>query len=62
MEATDLVDAALAGFDQHELVTIPSLPDVRDWDNFVAAGRALDPNLSHSKPAARYGRAKVAGS
>jgi len=55
MEATDLVDAALAGFDQGELVTIPSLPDQRDWDNFVAARLALGPYLSRSKPAARYG-------
>jgi len=55
MEATDLVDAALAGFDQGELVTIPSLPDVKDWEKFVAARLALDPNLSRRKPAARYG-------
>jgi len=55
MEATGLVDAALAGFDQGELVTIPSLPDVRDWENFVAARLALGPNLSHSTPGARYG-------
>lgn len=61
MEATDLVDAALAGFDQGELVTIPSLPDVKDWENFVAARLALDPNLSHSKPAARYGLTKAKG-
>ncbi|MGD1107311.1 MAG: SDR family oxidoreductase [Terracidiphilus sp.] len=59
MEATDLVDAALAGFDQGELVTIPSLPDARDWDNFVAARLALGPNLSHSKPAARYGLSRT---
>jgi len=55
MEATDLVDAALAGFDQGELVTIPSLPDVKDWEKFITARLALDPNLSHRKPAARYG-------
>jgi len=61
MEATDLVDAALAGFDQGELVTIPSLPDVRDWNNFVAARLALGPNLSHRKPAARYGLSKAGG-
>lgn len=61
MEATDLVDAALAGFDQGELVTIPSLPDVRDWNNFVAARLALGPNLSLSKPAARYGLSKSEG-
>jgi len=59
MEATDLVDAALAGFDQGELVTIPSLPDARDWNNFVAACLPLGPNLSHSKPAARYGLSKT---
>jgi hypothetical protein len=59
MKATDLVDAALAGFDQGELVTIPSLPDARDWDNFVAARLALGPNLSHRKPAARYGLSKA---
>jgi hypothetical protein len=61
MEATDLVDAALAGFDQGELVTIPSLPDVRDWNNFVAARLALGPNLSLSKPAARYCLSKSEG-
>lgn len=54
MDATDLVDAALVGFDQGELVTIPSLPDVRDWERFVAARLALEPNLSRRKPAARY--------
>jgi uncharacterized protein len=62
MEATDLVDAALAGFDQGELVTIPSLPDVKDWEAFVAARLALDANLSHRKPAPRYGLTKTEGS
>jgi uncharacterized protein len=61
MDATDLVDAALAGFDRGELVTIPSLPDVRDWERFVAARLALEPNLSHSKPAARYRLAGTPG-
>ena len=49
-----LVDAALAGFDQQELVTIPSLPDAADWDAFVSARAALGPNLSHNQAAARY--------
>ena len=62
MDATDLVDAALAGFDQGELVTIPSLPDMKDWENFVAARLALEPNLSHSKPAPRYGLTKIESS
>jgi short-subunit dehydrogenase len=48
------VDAALAGLDQGELVTILSLPDVENWDAFVAARKALRPSLSLSQPAARY--------
>jgi short-subunit dehydrogenase len=60
MDATDLVDAALAGFDQGELVTVPSLPDTADWRAFESARAALGPNLSHSKPAARYGVAAQA--
>ncbi|MCY1424078.1 3-beta-hydroxycholanate 3-dehydrogenase (NAD(+)) 2 [compost metagenome] len=54
MEAGEMVDAALAGFDQGELVTIPSLPDAADWDAFVAARQALRPNLSRNVAAARY--------
>ena len=34
MEAEDLVDAALVGFDRKELVTIPAVPDVAAWDAF----------------------------
>ncbi|NYI00652.1 SDR family NAD(P)-dependent oxidoreductase [Cupriavidus plantarum] len=55
MSGDDLVDAALAGFDQGEVYTVPSLPEVADWDRFEAARAALAPNLSHSKPAARFG-------
>lgn len=55
MSAGDLVDAALAGFDQGELATVPSLPELADWTAFESARAALAPNLSHSKPAARYG-------
>jgi uncharacterized protein len=55
MDAEDLVDAALAGLDQGELATVPSLPDAADWDAFQSARAALGPNLSRSRPAARYG-------
>lgn len=55
MTADDLVDASLAGLDQHELITIPSLPDIADWEKYEAARKALGPNLSRQKPAARYG-------
>jgi short-subunit dehydrogenase len=54
MAATDMVDAALAGLEQGELVTIPSLPDLSDWDRLDAARKALLPNLSRSVPAARF--------
>jgi short-subunit dehydrogenase len=54
MSTEDMVDAALAGFDRKELVTIPSLPNVKDWEAFEAARTALGPNLSLAKPAARY--------
>jgi uncharacterized protein len=55
MSAEDMVDAALAGLDQGELVTIPSLPDAADWSAFETARKALSPNLSRSEPARRYG-------
>ena len=53
MSAADMVDAALAGLDQGELVTIPALPEIADWNAFEAARQALKPNLSHRKPAPR---------
>jgi len=55
MSAGDMVDAALAGLDLGELVTIPSLPNAADWDSFEAARQVLAPNLSRTEPAARYG-------
>lgn len=54
MDAGDLVDAALRGFDQGELVTIPSLPNSADWQSLLQARMQLAPNLSHKLPAARY--------
>jgi short-subunit dehydrogenase len=55
MSAEDMVDASFAGLDQHEVITIPALSDIADWEKFEAARKALGPNLSHQKPAARYG-------
>ncbi|HWU15430.1 MAG TPA: SDR family oxidoreductase [Caulobacter sp.] len=54
MEVDDLVDAALAGFHQGELITIPSLPDPADFAAYDAARAHLLPNLSRNRPAARY--------
>jgi uncharacterized protein len=54
MKAEDTVDAALAGLDQGEVFTVPSLPDVADWQAYEASRQKLLPNLSRSTPANRY--------
>ena len=56
METEEMVDVALAGLDQGELVTIPSLPDAADWERFNAARLALGPKLSRDRAAERYRR------
>jgi short-subunit dehydrogenase len=55
MDVGELVDAALAGLDKGELVTIPSLLDAGQWDAFQAARLAMAPSLSKAHPAPRYG-------
>ena len=55
MSAEDMVDAALAGLDQGELVTIPPLQDSREWIRFEEARRAFNGKLSNRNPAPRYG-------
>jgi short-subunit dehydrogenase len=55
MTAEDLVDAALAGLDQGELVTIPTLHDGEQWTSWEADRRALAPKFANAKPAPRYG-------
>jgi short-subunit dehydrogenase len=60
MTVDDLVDAALAGLDRGELVTIPSLPEYAEWEAYEAARQQLLPKLSLSEPAARYGVARPA--
>jgi hypothetical protein len=54
MKADEVVDAALAGFDQGEFITIPSLPDLADWEAYETARQNLVPKLSLGSPAARY--------
>jgi short-subunit dehydrogenase len=54
MGVDEMVDASLAGFDLGETVTIPALPDNRDWQAFEAARLAMGPNLSRNHAAARY--------
>jgi short-subunit dehydrogenase len=54
MEVEELVDAALAGFDRRELVTIPPLPDAGQWDAFEAARKTMMPGFRNEHAAARY--------
>jgi len=49
-----MVDTALTGFGQGELITIPSLPDATDWQAYKAARQKLIPNLSRKVAAERY--------
>lgn len=58
MSAENLVDAALAGLDLGELVTIPPLQDGEDWARWEAGRRALAPKFGNASPAARYGIAR----
>jgi uncharacterized protein len=58
MATDDMVDAALAGLDQGEFVTIPALPQVEQWNAYEGARQALIPNLSRARPADRYGSAR----
>lgn len=54
MEAGDLVDAALVGYDRRETVTIPPLPDAQQWADYDVARFAMFANFAQSQPAARY--------
>ncbi len=54
MEVDEMVEAALSGLDHGEKVTIPSLPDIADWNALQAARQKLGPNLSRNHAAARY--------
>ena len=54
MEVGELVDAALAGFDRREIVTIPPLPDATQWNDFEAARKIMIPNFNQVHAATRY--------
>lgn len=54
MAVDELVDAALAGLDLGEVVTIPPLADEGQWAAFEQARLAMAPNLSTRDAAPRY--------
>ncbi len=60
MTPENVVDAALAGLDQGELVTIPVLQDGKIWDDYEAARRAMSSLLGGTTPSKRYRLAQTA--
>jgi short-subunit dehydrogenase len=54
MRAEDLVDAALAGFDAGELVTIPALHDTKAWTRWEQERRDMAAKFRNPKPAPHY--------
>jgi short-subunit dehydrogenase len=60
MEVEDLVDAALAGMDRKELVTIPSQHGDNDYARLLEARGTLLTGLVGNRPAPRYGITSVA--
>jgi short-subunit dehydrogenase len=54
MRAEDLVDAALAGFDAGELVTISALHDGDIWTRWERERREMSPKFRNPRPAPRY--------
>jgi short-subunit dehydrogenase len=55
MSVEYLVDAALAGLDAGELVTIPGLHDGELWTRWEADRQNISPKFRNAKPAPRYG-------
>lgn len=54
MEVDEMVDAALAGLESGELVTIPALENIGQWQEYDEARGALIPFLSLNQSASRY--------
>jgi uncharacterized protein len=59
MSPEDCVDAALAGLDAGELVTVPSLHDDLLWTQWEAERKAIGTKFGNAKPAPRYRVAKA---
>ncbi|MEI9996983.1 MAG: SDR family oxidoreductase [Rhizomicrobium sp.] len=57
MTAENMVDAALAGFDRGEAITLPSVHDEALWGAYDAARHALFAATQNGTPSPRYRRA-----
>lgn len=55
MAPEKVVDAALAGLDQRELVALPSLEDANLWKEYVELRARMFAAAQRSQPASRYG-------
>ncbi|EYD71543.1 Short-chain dehydrogenase/reductase SDR [Rubellimicrobium mesophilum DSM 19309] len=55
MQADELVAASLRALEMREPVCIPSLPDIRDWEAYVAAEARVAAGASRDRAADRYG-------
>lgn len=54
MQPEDVVDAALAGLDLRELVTLPSVEDANLWKEYVELRARMFAASQRNKPASRY--------
>jgi len=54
MSAEEMVDAALAGLAQGEVVTIPGLHDGEQWDHYESQRKTLSGLFGNSTAASRY--------
>lgn len=54
MEVSELVDAALVGFDRREAVSIPHLHEEQRWQTLETARQALLQDTGHTTAASRY--------
>jgi short-subunit dehydrogenase len=54
MKVDDLVVASLRALEMNEQVCIPSLPDITDWEKYLAAEAAVASDVSRDHIAKRY--------
>jgi uncharacterized protein len=54
MDAEDMVDAALVGFDRKEDITVTHLPNIEQWHAFAAVREIVLPQFAQSHAPGRY--------